>query len=141
MPAQSCEGTVDLFGQHGAGEFVREGHRRQREKQVGARLPLGWEAVMSADQEHEIAGLLLSLADELNETRRVEGAAGWIEEDLACGGMPIEKVKPLRNDLAHFADGVTADALQELGGDSIRVRVTRLADVIQEDLQTSSMES
>ncbi len=96
---------------------------------------------MSTDQEQEIARLVFSLRDELNERRRVEGPATGIEEDLAGGRMPVKQVKAMRNNFAHVADGVTADTLQELGRDGVRMGITRFADVIQEDLQTSSMES
>ncbi len=41
MAAQRGERPIDLFGEHDARELVRKSHRREREQQVGARLPLG----------------------------------------------------------------------------------------------------
>ncbi len=139
MAAESGEGAVDLFGEHGAGQLMRERHGGKGQENVGARLPLGGKAIMSADQEYEIASVAFGLTNELNESSGVEIPAGRIEEDLTGGGLTIKQVEALGDNLPHFAHGVTAATLQELGGDGVCVRVARFPNVINEDLQVFSI--
>jgi hypothetical protein len=50
------EGTVDLFGEDGAGELVGEGNKTEREQQVGAVSGCGGPAVGGAYAEDEALG-------------------------------------------------------------------------------------
>src|ERR1035438_5284118 len=53
MASQGCESPIDLFGEHGAGELMRKRHGGEREQQVRAAGPGGWQAVVPAYQEQE----------------------------------------------------------------------------------------
>ena len=94
---------------------------------------------MATDQEDEIAGFLFCAFEELDEAGRIQGAAGGVEKDLAVGSVFREKVKPVRDDFAHFAIRIAAGAFEKFGRHGVGVRITRLADVIEKQLHAFSM--
>ena len=135
MAAQGGECAVDLFGQHGAGEFVGQSHGREREQEIGAGTPVGRKTIVTSDQEHQVLRIEFCTAKEIGELRRVHGAAGGIEEDAARGRMFRDEVNAAGVDFGHRARHVASGALEELGGDGVRVRVARFADEIEIEFQ------
>src|SRR6185369_9093189 len=55
MSPQGCKRTINLLGEHGAGEFVRKRHGREGEEQVGAGAPERRETIVATDGEDEVA--------------------------------------------------------------------------------------
>ena len=137
MAAQRGEGAVDLLGQHHAREFVREGHRRQRQQQVRAWLPFGRKTVVAAQQEDQVLRRLFCLGDQLDEAGRVATASRWIEKNLARCGVAREQIETAGSHFAHFAGGIASAALDELSSQRISRRVAWLADEIKEELHTA----
>lgn len=131
MASQRREGPVDLFGEQGSGEFVREGQRGKREKQVRPGAPFGGESVVTAEEEDEVAGIEFGLADEFREAGGIDEFAGGVEEDFAGGGMAGEEVEARGSDFAHLAIHVAAGALEKLLGDGVGVGVAGASDEIE----------
>ena len=131
MPAQSCEGAVDLFGQHGSGKFMRKSHRREGQKKVGARLPKGWQAIVAADQKDHIPAQSFAFGKELNEAGGIPGFARRVEKHLVRRRMAGEYVVAIRVNLAHGNTGPAASSLEEFFGDGIGMFVPGFADVEQ----------
>jgi hypothetical protein len=52
-------GTIQLFRKHDAHDPMRQGHARDANQAIGARLQLRIEAVGAADQEGDVASVLL----------------------------------------------------------------------------------
>src|SRR4051794_10165714 len=127
MAAQGSECAIHLFGEHGAGEFMRKGHGRKREQQIGARFPKRRQAIVTTDEEDEILAGLLGCGDQIDEAGAIQSAAGGIEKDLAGGSMAAEEIEPLRRYFAHFASGIARGTLDELGRNGIGVGIARLA--------------
>lgn len=133
MAAEHGEGAVDLLRENGAGEFVGEGHGGERQELIGAGALAGREAVVTADEEDEVAAELFVGGKDLRELLRIEGFAGRIEENFAGGGMFGPEIEASGVDFAHFAGGEARGALDELGGEGVQHRVARLADKIDEN--------
>jgi hypothetical protein len=134
MAAQCGECAIDLFGEHGAGEFVRKSHGRERQQEISARLPIRRQTIMPSDEKDQVLRLALSTFYQLNEGWRVHVASSRIEEHLTSARVPGKKVETARNNLAHLAFGIARRTLQELRCNTIRMNVTRFADVINEEL-------
>src|SRR5579863_5120721 len=94
MAAQGCQRAIDLLGEHGAGQLVRHGQGRQGKERVSARLPSGGETFGPADHENQVAALAPGFLDEESEGRRIERAAGWIEQDLRSRRVLSPGVEP-----------------------------------------------
>ena len=77
--------------------------------------------------------------DDSNKPGRIHGFSRWIEKDLARTHMLGKYIEPYRHDLAHLTIGITRAPLQKLSGHRIRVDVSRFADVVDEDLQSSTV--
>ena len=131
MSAQCGEGAIDLLGQHGAGQLVREGHCGEREQEVGAGLPQRREAVVTPNQKNDIAGQALAFGGEFDEASRVPDLAGGVEEHLVGRGMFCEEVVAFGVNFTHGDSGPATAALEEFLGDRVRVFVSGLADVEQ----------
>jgi hypothetical protein len=134
MSSERREGSIDLFRKHGAREFVREGHRRERQKQVCAGLPFGRQAVVTTHQKNQILSFAFSFFHDAYECLRVHRPASRIEKYLAGGRMFREEIETLRNNLAQLTIDVAAGALQEFGGHAVRVDVACFPDIIEEEL-------
>lgn len=91
---------------------------------------------MSSHQENDIAPLGLGALHQLRELRRVHGTPGRIQKYFERRGVaaPIETA---RIDLPHFAGYPASGALQKLLGDRVGMLVSRFADEIKEDSQSS----
>jgi hypothetical protein len=94
---------------------------------------------MAAQQKNEILPFVLSPLYHLNESRRIQRAAGWIKENLPGCGMPRKQIKACRCDFAHFARGVARRPLDELGSNRVCMLITRFADEIEKDLDSSTL--
>ncbi len=68
MATQGGKGAIDLFGKHGASEFVRESHGRERQQQIGTRLPLSGKAVVPSDQKYKILRFVFRSLDQVNKS-------------------------------------------------------------------------
>src|SRR5262245_57402480 len=139
MASQGRKGTVNLLGQHHPSQFVRERHARKREQEVGARGPSGWEAVVAADYEDEVAALLFGAGNNGGELRRIDGAPRGIEENLAGSRVALPDVGAAGADLAHFGRGITGGAVHEIGGECVGVAIFRFADEVEEDLHAAGI--
>lgn len=116
---------------------MRKGHGRKRKQKVRPGLPFRRQAIVPAEEKHQILPNPLRLRNKANETRRIHGPAKGIKKDFARASVPLEQLKTTRHDFAHDAISITIAALQKLSGYRISVRVTRLSDKVDEDLQRS----
>ena len=139
MAPQRGESPVDLFGEHGAGEFVREGHGGKRQKQVGFGFPLRRKAVVASQQEKQVLRFVFGAFYKLDEGGRIECAASGVQENFTGSGMALEQVEAGRSNFAHFADGVEHNALDELGGDGVGVLIARFAYEIDEEFNNLNL--
>lgn len=119
MAAQSGQGAIDLLGQHGAGEFMGEGHGGEREQQVGAGAPFGRKAVVAAEEEDEVAAVGFAFFDQLDEAGAVVGFAGGVEENLVRGGVAGEEIIAAGVDFTHGDARPALGAFEKLGGDGV----------------------
>jgi hypothetical protein len=91
---ENGEGAVDLLGEDGAGELVRQGDAAEREEQVGAAPGLGRPAVRRADGEDDCLRVRVAEgAEVLGEVFAGELLAAAVEQDeLGCraAGLTIE---------------------------------------------------
>src|SRR5438270_338649 len=68
MSLQDCKRAIELFEQHDAGEFMRERHLAEREREVGGVAGGGGESVCRADGEDELLrAAVLLVAEELRK--------------------------------------------------------------------------
>src|ERR1019366_6258556 len=139
VAAQGREDAVNLFGQHGARQFVRERHGGHRHPLVRPRRPSGGQSVVSADQEHQVATLHFSFRDQPCDPRGIHRLAGRVEEDLAGGGMLLPQVCPVGTNLAHLTGRITRGAPHKIRRDGVGVGVLRLADEVEVDLHSGGI--
>jgi serine phosphatase RsbU (regulator of sigma subunit) len=128
MAAQSGEGAVDLFSQHGAGKFVGKGHGREGEQEIRAGAPFGGKAIMAAEKEDEVAAEGFAFLDHLNEPGAVVEFASGVEENLVRGGVAGEEIVAAGVDFTHGDGGPALGAFEKLGGYGIRVFVAGFTD-------------
>lgn len=140
MSAQRSKCAVDLFREHGARQLMRKSHGRKRKQQIRPRLPFARQAIVAADQEHQILGGNFAARDNICKLRRAHCPAPWVEKNLVRRGVSCEQVETAEDYLPHLAIGITAAAFQELGRNGICMLVSGLANVIEEQLhRTLSM--
>jgi hypothetical protein len=62
---------------------------------------------MAPDQEYQILAVAFSSFDDSHKLGGVDTAAGGIEKNFPRSRMPRKEIESLRDNLVHFAIGVT----------------------------------
>lgn len=138
MAPQGRERAIDLFRQHGAGEFVRHSERGKRNKQVRAAAPSFGQPVVAADNEDEIARFPLGGGDQGAKCGRIEGLAGGIAEDFTGRRMTLPEIEALGPDLTHFNPCIAPRSGDEIGRQRVGVRILGAADKVKVDFHLGS---
>jgi hypothetical protein len=95
VAGEDGEGSVDLFGENGAGEFVGKGDGAEREDESGAGAGGGGPAVGGADGEDDgLSAGVAEAAEVGGEGFGGEGGATAVEEDEVGGGAGSGAVEP-----------------------------------------------
>jgi hypothetical protein len=137
MAPQNSPAPINLFGQHNARQFVGESHRREREQQIGSLAPARWMAVGAANQENQVAALLLMAPQQFRERTGIERLTGWIEQYFRGRGVPDPGIVATGLDFAHLAGRVPVAALDVFRRQGVGVRIARFAGEEKVDLHAS----
>ena len=130
MPPHSGDRPINLFRQNHSRQLMRHRHRRKRQQQIRPRPPLPRQSVRAADDEHHVAPLF-HLRD---ESRRIEFFSQRIKKDLSRRRMLRPRIEAPRVNLSHLTRRVSRGAFNVLFRHRIRMRIPRLADVVEENL-------
>ena len=139
MAPQDGPRAVDLFSEHGTGQFMGKRHAGKGEEQVGVLAPSFRDTIVAADEEDKILPSHFGFGEELGEVFRFHGAAGWIEINALRVRMPGGEISLFGLDLEHLHGRVMGGAADEIFSDCICVRILWLANVIKKDLQAGGI--
>ncbi len=137
MPTQYCKRPIDLLGQHGARQFVRHGHRGERNQQIGTFLPGVRQTRVPAYQKDQIVSLHFGLFHQPGKLVGIKWLTCRVQQNLFRRGMPLPQVKTLWPNFRHHGRRVMPRPLDVVCRHGVGVRVFRLPDVVKENLQAN----
>lgn len=94
---------------------------------------------MRANEEDQILTDQLGLVDKLRKLIGIHASTAGIEEDLSRTPVFREKIEARRQNLALGALAVTCSPFHEFGRDRVRMRVARLTDEVNVNLQRPTL--
>src|ERR1019366_2932511 len=113
MSGEGGEGAIDLLGEHGAGQFVRECQRRERKLLRGSAAQRLGKSFGGAAKKHNFARAAVArLTKPAGKLRRGLMFPRVIEQDHGRGGIERELAQGrggIYAQLGHFHFGETAD--------------------------------
>src|SRR5580692_9683307 len=100
---QDGKRTVDLFGEHGAGEFVRESERGKRELLRGAAAQRFRKTLRSPAKENDFTNAAIArFAQPARKLRRSLGLTRIVEQNNGGGGIESQLSQGCRGVLTQF---------------------------------------